>query len=784
MHILLLTDRDWTHPQGGGTGTNLYGQVARWIAWGHEVTVIAGDYEGAKKTEQLAENLTIHRMGTRVTVFPKAAYATWRKKIGRDADVVLEVVNGIAFFSPLWRWIDAPTVALVHHVHQEHYVAELGLRGRIAALFLEHLPLRLLYRDVQVLTISKAARDELVELGMPRDHIHVAYLGVDPPPFPVGEKAPEPRLLYLGRLKQYKRIEVVLDVLEAIPEAHLDLAGDGDHREALEREIAERGLTDRVTMHGHVSEEQKFELYGRAWVNLTASSAEGWCLTVMEAASCGTPSAALPVGGLTESIVDEQTGILADTPEELAQRVATLVRDPQHRDELGDAAHSRSRGFTWDHTAEQNLHVLERTADEGRPSVRAGIRRSETAKAAGMAIATLASNALAIIFTVVFTRLLGVDDYGALASLLATFTILAVAGSALQVAVARETALGHLGGPGAVGATVDRWLMQLVLLGVGLSVASTFLREPIAELVAVPEHEWAAAAIIPTGILWLMLSVLRGALQGLHQYWAVGQSVVVEAFGRLMWGLLLVALGAGLTGAYLGTPLSMLVVAVVLVIVLRRKVAGVASDAEPRSMRSLLVGGWAPIVGLIFLAALQNVDVIIAKHEMSDDDAGAYAAAVVAAKLVVWVAIGVGLYLLPEATRRAAAGLDPRPVFLRTLAMLGLVAVPALLIFALVPSLLLRLAFGPEYETAADALVVLGAAMTLLAVAYLAVQYMLALRQTAFLWILGVVAIAEPFLLTAGDFGILSFASVVFGLQAVAAAGALTLGLRRPAAAT
>ena len=38
LHILILSDRDWTHPQGGGTGTNLFGQVSRWIAWGHRVT--------------------------------------------------------------------------------------------------------------------------------------------------------------------------------------------------------------------------------------------------------------------------------------------------------------------------------------------------------------------------------------------------------------------------------------------------------------------------------------------------------------------------------------------------------------------------------------------------------------------------------------------------------------------------------------------------------------------------------------------------------------------------
>src|SRR3954452_24079247 len=109
LHILILTDRDWTHPQGGGTGTNLYGQVARWLAWGHRVTVVAGDYEGAARTEQLAEGLVVHRMGTRVTVFPRAAWATLRG-LARDADVVLEVVNGIAFGSPAWRWMSAPTV--------------------------------------------------------------------------------------------------------------------------------------------------------------------------------------------------------------------------------------------------------------------------------------------------------------------------------------------------------------------------------------------------------------------------------------------------------------------------------------------------------------------------------------------------------------------------------------------------------------------------------------------------------------------------------------------------
>jgi O-antigen/teichoic acid export membrane protein len=403
-----------------------------------------------------------------------------------------------------------------------------------------------------------------------------------------------------------------------------------------------------------------------------------------------------------------------------------------------------------------------------------------------MALATLVANAIAIVFTVVFTRLLGVGDYGSLGALLSTFTILAVAGSALQVAVAREAALGNLGDPAELGASVRTWLRRLAIGGLAVTAGSVVLRHEIASAIAVPEHPWAAAAILPTGALWLMLSVLRGALQGLHAYAAVGVSSVVEAFGRLIAGLVLVLVLGGVTGAYLGTPLSMAGAAVVLWILLRRRTGPAPAQAQRRSLGDLVAGGWAPMVGLALLAVLQNVDVVVANHQMGADAAGAYAAAVVAAKIVVWIAIGIGLYLLPEATRRNAAGLDPRPVFVRTLGMLALVSVPALLIFAVAPSLLLRVAFGAEYTQAADALIVLGVAMTLLAVAYLAVQYMLALRRSAFLWILGVVAVVEPFLLSTGDLSLVSFSVVVLALQCVVAVGALTLALRRrdPEAAT
>jgi glycosyltransferase involved in cell wall biosynthesis/O-antigen/teichoic acid export membrane protein len=777
LHILLLTDRDWTHPQGGGTGTNLYGQVSRWLAWGHRVTVIAGDYPGALREERPAPNLTIHRMGTRLTVFPRAAWSVSRR-LAPDADVMLEVINGIAFFTPLWPR-RMPRVALVHHVHRDHYVAELGRRGAIAAWFLETLPLKLLYRGTPVLTISEAAREELRELGIPHADIHVAYLGVDADAYRRSEKTPEPTLLYLGRLKQYKRIEHVLDVLEAIPEATLDIAGEGDHRPALEAEIEARGLTERVRMHGFVDEDEKVALYGRSWVNLTASSAEGWCLSVIEAGACGTPSTALRVGGLGESIVDNETGLLADTVEQLTENARRIVRDPELRDRLGDTAEKRARGLTWEHTAEQNLEVLRTAAEVERPApLRTRLAGSPTMQAAGLAFATLAANAIALLFTIVFARLLGADGYGSLAALVSTFLVISVPGSALQVAAARETALGRLGPRDELAATVRGWTGRLAGLLVAAIVIGVVLREPLASLVGVSET-WAAAAIPATGMLWLALSLERGVLQGAGAYRPVGISIVAEASGRLVVGALLVALGAGVAGAYLGTPLAFLATGAWLVVQLRRRLgAGGAEPVHRHRLRDLIGGAWAPVAGLTLLAVLQNIDVIIVKREIGGDVAGSYAAAAVAAKSIVWVAIGVGLYLLPEATRRAAQDLDPRPVLIRALAIVAILAVPMLALFAVAPELLLRVAFGEKYTASASALVVLGAAMSLLAVAYLAVQYMLALGRTSFLWILGLTAVAEPLLLTAGGETPLGVAAVVFGLQCVAASTVLTLGLR------
>jgi O-antigen/teichoic acid export membrane protein len=423
----------------------------------------------------------------------------------------------------------------------------------------------------------------------------------------------------------------------------------------------------------------------------------------------------------------------------------------------------------------------------GRATLRArvlALRTSDVGRASGLAVAMIANNVVALGSTVVFARLL--NDYGSLAALVSYYLILSVVGQAMQVATARDAVLGQLGEGPALAATLRSWTRSLLLLTIGVAVVSVLLRVSIADAVGV-DQEWGAAIGLPAGVLWLLVSLLRGGLQGTGDYRAVGISLVGEQGARLVLGAALAAAGLGVTGAYLGTPLSLLAMAVYCGIELRRRTGslGAAGNAVPaRRLRDHVAGATTPIAGLVIVALLQNVDIIAGKHRFSTDVASSYGATAVAAKVLVWVAMGAGFYLVPETSRRHAAGEDTRRVLVNAVGIVLVCALPVLAIFAFGGEQLLKAAFGADRLLAVDALLPLGVAFTLLALTYLAIQYLLALRRTAFLLPLGAIALAEPVLLvTAAPDNPDGFAVVVLAVQALAAIVALALAFARPAPA-
>jgi O-antigen/teichoic acid export membrane protein len=128
-------------------------------------------------------------------------------------------------------------------------------------------------------------------------------------------------------------------------------------------------------------------------------------------------------------------------------------------------------------------------------------------------------------------------------------------------------------------------------------------------------------------------------------------------------------------------------------------------------------------------------------------------------------------------------GVDARPVLVRSLALVGLVSLPALLLYIVAARPLLVGIFGKSYGSAAGALPWLAVAMSLLACAYLSVQYLLALERASFIWALAAGAIAEPLVLQTIGAHLTSVALGLLAVQLALAAAVLSLGFRSAASA-
>jgi glycosyltransferase involved in cell wall biosynthesis len=142
----------------------------------------------------------------------------------------------------------------------------------------------------------------------------------------------------------------------------LVLGGRGDQRGELERLSQELGIRDAVEFAGFVSEEEKRTLFRRSWVHVLTSPKEGWGISNMEAAACGTATVASDSPGLRDSVRDGTTGFLVshgDTAA-LADRLRAILQDAALRDRLGRNARGFAERFTWERTAALTEAHLER----------------------------------------------------------------------------------------------------------------------------------------------------------------------------------------------------------------------------------------------------------------------------------------------------------------------------------------------------------------------------------------------------------------------------------------
>ena len=364
MNILLVNWQDLHNPHRGGAEIHLFEIFRRLAAEGHRVRLVCSGWEGAAPHE-VVEGIAVTRSGGRNSFAVVGRRAVRRALAAEPADIVVEDVNKLPLFVP--SLTDLPIGVIVPHLFGTTAFEEASW-PIAAAVWLAERPIPRAYRRAGFHAISESTRDDLIARGVPAARIRVIHPGVDAAHFspdPSVARTSPPAFLYIGRLRRYKGVDLVLRALALAhrtrPDLTLDIAGNGEYRPALERLTAELGLGPAVTFHGFVSEAEKLHLLRTRWANLFPSPKEGWGITVIEAAACGTPSIASDSPGLRDSVQHGRTGYLVPhgDPEALAARMLELAGDPDTVERLGRAGRALAETLTWEQAARQTEEHLQ-----------------------------------------------------------------------------------------------------------------------------------------------------------------------------------------------------------------------------------------------------------------------------------------------------------------------------------------------------------------------------------------------------------------------------------------
>jgi len=359
--------QDRTHPLSGGAEIHLHEIFGRIAAAGHRVTLLCCGYSGAP-AEDVIDGINIIRVGHRATFNYRVAWWWYRNGKKLNPDIVVDDINKIPFLTPLF--VKRPILAIIHHLFGKTIYTEAGL---LAGVYVRSFERRITsaYRNTPLCVVSESTRQECEVLGFKQENITIIHNAIDHRRFPMAitKKADVPTVVFVGRLKKYKSVDHLLRaaaiVRKALPSLRVEILGTGDQYDALRALASELGISESVTFHGFVTEEQKTAWLSLAHVVVNSSVKEGWGISNIEANACGTPVISANVPGLRDSVRDGMSGILypygdVDTMARLMQR---LLVDAHERERLSEGALKWASTFTWERSAREMLDLCSRVVE-------------------------------------------------------------------------------------------------------------------------------------------------------------------------------------------------------------------------------------------------------------------------------------------------------------------------------------------------------------------------------------------------------------------------------------
>ncbi|MFC1551277.1 glycosyltransferase family 4 protein [Candidatus Latescibacterota bacterium] len=364
MKILLVNWMDMENPMAGGAEVHLNEIFKRFVHRGDEITQVSSGYKGCAQTGEY-DGIRIIRTGTRETFNFAAPRVLRRLDREMNFDLIVEDINKVPLFTPLY--LKKPVLAVIPHLFGSTVYQETNPVFASYVYFMER-PIPYVYKNAVFEVISESTAADIVSRGVAAEQVKVVLCGMDHGTYnidPSIAKFEQKTILYVGRIKKYKSVDVIIrampDIRANIPGARLVIVGSGDNLAELKRLAEQLGVSENVVFTGFVTMEEKVDWMRRSHVIVNPSPKEGWGLTNIEANACGTAAVASDSDGLRDSVKDRKTGLLFPYGNHtvLAEKVTNILRDNELYERLTKNSIDWAGTFTWEECAENTKKIVD-----------------------------------------------------------------------------------------------------------------------------------------------------------------------------------------------------------------------------------------------------------------------------------------------------------------------------------------------------------------------------------------------------------------------------------------
>jgi O-antigen/teichoic acid export membrane protein len=384
--------------------------------------------------------------------------------------------------------------------------------------------------------------------------------------------------------------------------------------------------------------------------------------------------------------------------------------------------------------------------------------------------------ALAFLYQFLCGRLLGTERYSAVAAIFSLYFILLVPGLIVTTMGMRQAAVLHAAARlGELRLLFRRLTWRLVAASAVGAIGFALLVGIIAAFLRVPSTT--LLVLVPAIVLLLPMSFNRGLLQGEQRFIWASSVPLVEAGTRTGLALILIAWGFGATGAILALSIGVVVSYAASLWPMRHVSRRARDGTERRLMVPTFL--WPTVIAILGITLLYTVDVLLVKHFLPPRESGIYGSIVTLGRIIFMVTTSITTVMFAQVAARFSQARPTGRILGASAVLVATIAVVIILTFIAAPGLVLW-PFGPSFRTAAPYLPLFGGAMTMLSLANLLVNYLVAIHNARFVFVLILADLAELVLISVFHHDLWTVIAIVFGVTSgtlVALLGVVVLGL-------